>query len=118
FQIGPTDPPRPARADRLQDRLLRGPTTSEMLDRVLARLAVADLLLRIHSAQEQLAVLLDHLADARALDDIGADSQNEHTRTIRMRWGPRRAVAGSVPKQPVYSRPPAPATITSRLRTA
>ena len=78
LDVGPGDPPAPAGPDRLEDRLLRRPSAGEVLDRVLARLAVADLALGVDPAQEQLAVLLDHLADARALDDVGADPQDFH----------------------------------------
>ena len=41
-------------------------------------LAVADLPLGVDPAQEQLAVLLDHLADPRTFHDVGADPQDLH----------------------------------------
>src|SRR5262249_3920704 len=50
----------------------------------LPRLAVADLPLRVHARQEQLAVLLDHAADAQALDDVGADSDDFHGSLARV----------------------------------
>src|SRR3954469_15897649 len=78
LHVGPGNPAAPARAHRLEDGLLRGPAPGEVLDCVLARLAVANLALGVDPAQEQLAVLLDHLADARTLDDIGTDSQDFH----------------------------------------
>jgi len=69
----------------LQDRLFRRPSAGEMLDRMLARLAVTDLAVGIHPAQEQLAVLFDHLANPRTFDNIGADSQDFHARPVSRR---------------------------------
>src|SRR5262249_45286699 len=80
--VGPADALAPAGADRLQDRLLGRPAPGEVLDRMLPRLAVADLALGVHAAEEQLAVLLDHLADPRAFDDVGADPQDLHRQLL------------------------------------
>jgi hypothetical protein len=52
-----------------------------MLDGVFAGLAVENFSLRVHPAQEQLAVPLDHLADSRAFDNVGANSQDAHAWT-------------------------------------
>jgi hypothetical protein len=41
-------------------------------------LAVTDLAFGVHPAQEELAVVLDHLADARAFDNVGADPEDLH----------------------------------------
>ncbi len=70
-----------ARADRLQDRFLGRPPAGEMLDGMLARLAVADLTLCVDAAEKQLAVMFDHLADSRALDDVGPDPEDLHARS-------------------------------------
>src|SRR5205807_10423097 len=43
-----------------------------------ACLAVADLAFGVDAVEEQLAVLLDHAADAQALDDVRADSNDFH----------------------------------------
>ena len=97
LDVGPGDALAPAGSHRLEDRFLGGPAAGEVLDGVLSRLAVADLALGVDPAQEQLAVLLDHLADARAFDDVGADSQDLHDRSILHRR--RRSIntrAGSV----------------------
>src|SRR5271157_5693597 len=78
LDVGPGDAPAPARAHSLEDRLLGRPPAREVLDRVLPRLAIANLPGRVNPPQEQLAVLLDHLADPRAFDDVAADSQDLH----------------------------------------
>ena len=43
FDVAPTDSLDPAGAERLEDRLLRGPAAGEMLRRQLAALAVLNL---------------------------------------------------------------------------
>ncbi len=49
-----------------------------MFHRPLALLAVADLAVGVDAGQEQLAVLLDHPADAQAFHDVRADSNDFH----------------------------------------
>src|SRR5271157_2166746 len=78
LDVGPGDARAPAGAHGLEDRLLGRPPAREVLDRVLPRLAIANLPGRVNPPQEQLAVLLDHLADPRAFDDVAADSQDLH----------------------------------------
>src|SRR5262249_48812640 len=80
LDVSPGDSPTPTSPERLQYGLLRRPAAREGLDRMLARLTVADLALGVDPAEEQLAMLLDHLTDARAFDDVGADSQDFHAR--------------------------------------
>src|SRR5262249_2844981 len=67
--------------EALQDRFLGRPAGREMLRRPLPRLAVADLPLRVHAPQKQLAMLLDHVADAHAFDDVCTDSNDFHDRS-------------------------------------
>jgi hypothetical protein len=52
-----------------------------MLGGVLAALAVAQLARREHSLQELLGVLLDHLPNAHAFDNVSADANDFHV------WG-------------------------------
>jgi hypothetical protein len=54
-----------------------------VLDRVLAGLAVTDLPIGVDAAEKELAVLLDHPADSRALNDVGAYAQDFHADAIR-----------------------------------
>ena len=79
FDVGPGDAVAAACSHGFQDRLLGSPSSREVLDGVLPRLAIADLTFGINAAQEELAVVLDHLADARAFDDVGADSEDFHS---------------------------------------
>ncbi len=88
LDVGPGDAVAPPGSHRLQDRFLGRPAPGEVLDGVLPSLAVADLALGVDAAEEQLAVVLDHLADSRALDDVGADPQDFHA-------GPPSATDGS-----------------------
>src|SRR5208283_5058089 len=101
LDVGPGDAPAPAGAHGLENRLFGRPPAREVLDRVLPRLAVANLPGRVNPPQEQLAVLLDHLADPRAFDDVGADPQDLHAQRpsqenavlaefdfISVYWGP------------------------------
>lgn len=78
LEVGPADAAGPAGADGLEDGLLGGPAAGEVLEGVLAALAVVDLALGVDAAEEELAVLLDHLADPGDLDDVGADAQDLH----------------------------------------
>src|SRR5262249_59134337 len=74
----PAQPLAPAGAEALEDGLLGRPAPGEVFNGPLARLAVAHLALGVDAAQEQLAVLLDHAADAQALHDVGADANDFH----------------------------------------
>jgi len=64
LHVVPADAAAPARAQAFEDRFLRGPAPREVLGRLLAGLAIADLPLRVNAVQEDLAVLLDHPPDA------------------------------------------------------
>ncbi len=79
FDVRPGDAVASARSHGFQDCLLGGPASREVLDRVLPGLAITDFAFGVHPAQEELAVVLDHLADARAFDDVGADSKDLHS---------------------------------------
>src|SRR5262245_14101700 len=81
FHVGPTHALAPARAQAFEDGFLRGPAAGELLGSALPRLAIADLARRVHPLQETLAVLLDHLGDAHAFHDVGADAENLHDTT-------------------------------------
>src|SRR5438132_3551173 len=74
FHVGPAQAAPPAGAETPQDRFLGGPASCEMLDGVLALLAIADFTLRVHPRQEDLAMLLDHAADAQTLPNFSADA--------------------------------------------
>ena len=78
LDVGPRNAVASPGSNRLQDRFLGRPPAGEVLDRVFPRLAIADLTLGVNAAEKHFAVVLDHLADARALDDVGADSQYFH----------------------------------------
>src|SRR4051794_20895393 len=69
LDISPRDPTAPTAPDRLQDRLLRRPEAREILDRMLARLTITDFAIGVDPSKEELAVVLDHLADPWAFDD-------------------------------------------------
>ena len=76
LDVAPGDAPTPAGAQGLQDRLLGRPAAGEMLRRLPAALAVADLLRRVHAIDEQLAVPLDHPRNPQTLRDVGADAND------------------------------------------
>ena len=76
FDIAPTDAAPPAGAQGLENRLLGGPAAGEVLRGQLAALAVLNLVRRVDPVDEQLAVPLDHLRDAQAFDDVGADADD------------------------------------------
>src|SRR5205823_13204145 len=80
-QVGPAQAAPPAGPQALEDRFLGRPAPREVLRGVLAALTVTDLPPGVDARQEQLAVLLDHAADAQAFHDVGADSNDFHEPT-------------------------------------
>src|SRR3569623_35813 len=76
FDIAPANAFSPARAERLENRLLGGPAAGEVLRCLLTALAIANLLRGVDAIDEQLAVPFDHLRDPQALDNIRANSKN------------------------------------------
>jgi hypothetical protein len=78
LDVGPGDTSAPAGPKRFQDRLFRGPESREMLDRVLSRLAITDLAVGVNPAKKEFAVVLYHLADPWALDDVRTDPEDIH----------------------------------------
>jgi hypothetical protein len=49
-----------------------------MLRRLLASLAILDLVRRVDPLDELLAMPLDHLGDPQAFDDVGANADDVH----------------------------------------
>src|SRR5438874_11326120 len=69
LDLSPTDSAN-SETEHFRDGFLRGPPTGEMQD---VRAAVHLLPLRVHAIQESPRVLLEHVADARRLDDVDPD---------------------------------------------
>lgn len=88
FHIDPADLPGPARAQRLESRLLGGKAPGKMHGAQAPRLAVSALAFSKHTPEKTLAVALNGLADTRNLDDIDTNS-NYHTSGLRalIDWG-------------------------------
>ena len=78
FDIAPTDAAYPTSANRFEYGFLRSPTPRIVLRCCFSGGAVFDLVLGIHAGNELLGVSLDHLRNAEALDNIGANSKNFH----------------------------------------
>ena len=76
FDVAPTNPAAPPRAKRLEHRFLRRPSAGVVLRRGALRRAVGDFVIGVDPANEDLAVTFDHLGDAEALDDVGADAND------------------------------------------
>ena len=81
------------RTETLHDGLFRGPACGEMFGRVPPRLAEANLFLRINTQQKLFAVLLDHMPDAQAFHNLGADADDAHVCSPHFRKPRREGVA-------------------------
>lgn len=76
LDIGPLDPFGPAGSHRFEDGFLGRPASGEMLDRRLALRAVGDFSRREDASDECVVVLLNHVRNAVALDDICSNSND------------------------------------------
>ena len=76
LNVVPSDPLPPARPQGLQHRLLGRPTPGEVLRGLLAVAAIAGLVGGVDPIDEQFSVPLDHLGDAEAFGNVGADSED------------------------------------------
>ncbi len=85
LDVGPRRPPRlqpvPS-ALRIASLAAQSPAKCSIA--CLRDWQIADLAVGVDPAEEQLAVVLDHLADPRALDDVGADPEDVHDRAVRL----------------------------------
>src|SRR5690606_5690913 len=60
----------------LEHGFFGGPAAGEVLRGLFTGLAVLNLVRCVYPGNEQLAVALDHLRNAKTLDDIGADAKD------------------------------------------
>ncbi len=76
LDVGPRNPPAPARAQAFQDGFLGGPAPGEMFGRVFSRLAITYLSFRVYPRPERLPMLLHHPPNAEAFHNISSGSDN------------------------------------------
>src|SRR5262245_51727302 len=95
------DAARPAGAEGLEHGFFGGEAAGIVLRGRLAGRAILDLVRRIDPRQKQLAVPLDHLGYAEALDDVGPDADDGHGFSIVER-GARGSPAGQLPACPAH----------------
>src|SRR5262249_45180518 len=99
--IAPADAAFPARAQRLEHRLLAGKSSRQPLGAPLSGNPIRIGLLDIGEAafEEALAMLLEHAHDACDFDEVDAmrnDSHGRILRVVKLRWGQAKSSKGTV----------------------
>lgn len=78
FHVLPTDAARPACSHRLEYCFFGGPPSGKVLGGGLAVLAIGDFVCGKNPLEKQFSVTLNHLGNAQALHNIGADPYYVH----------------------------------------